>query len=261
MALQVKKEYGKLSESQFRELVHTLPELSKQRDDLTNLLAAMPKDKFNKLFVKDYNWGGIYELSFPEHLALAIVAFDDVEWLKRIEKEPDPQQAVLDSIQADKDQGCEPNPAFHNQGLIGIAYSLQRTILSVLLFQRSMSGLLQEVRENNDMDALFNAIRVDRTAMHCPTIADQIAKAQLLNDKRFFLRLRNALKGPTQKHWVSYCDLRFSLFVLRELGFNKLSDDQLEDLLVHKLKVFPNTPAARKNLRAHYQQSRKIKTF
>ena len=144
---------------------------------------------------------------------------------------------------------------------MGLAFSLQRSVLSIMLFQRSISGLVQEVREHDDLDALFNAVRVDRTVMSCSTIADKIARAEMRGDKRFFLRLRNALKGPTQKHWAAYCDLRYSLVILRELGFDGLSDTQLENLLVHQLKVYPNTPSARKNLRAQYTQSKKFKTI
>ncbi|WP_208300002.1 hypothetical protein [Aquabacterium sp. A08] len=51
------------------------------------------------------------------------------------------------------------------------------------------------------------------------------------------------------------------MFALRELGFDKMTDAQLEELLVHQLKVYPNVPSAKKNLRAQYQQSRKIKTI
>jgi hypothetical protein len=173
----------------------------------------------------------------------------------------DPQQQALDSWPNADSPEQDAHPDFAPQDLVGLAYSVQRTILSVMLFQRSMSGLIQEVRESGNLDSLFNAVRVDRAVVACPTIADKIAAAQLRNDKQFFLRLRNALKGPTQKHWAAYCDLRYSLFALRELGLDGLSDDQLEKLLVHNLKVYPNTPAARKNLRAQYQQSKKIKTI
>lgn len=60
--------------------------------------------------------------------------------------------------------------------------------------------------------------------MCCPTIADKIARAEMLRDKRFF-----AAAG-------------YSLFVLREFGIKNLSDGQLEKLLVHSLKVYPDTP-------------------
>lgn len=257
----MQKEYGKLTADQFRKLIDTLPELRRQRDELGSVLSKVPQKKFDTLMVRGFNWGGIYEYTFAEHIAIAIIAFNKVEWLKEMARGPDPQQVALDSLFTDEDIGLEIHPGFTFQDIAGLAYSLQRTILSVMLFQRSMSGLIQEVREDDNIDSLFNAIRIDRAVVACPTIADKIARAQLRNDKRFFLRFRNALKGPTQKHWAAYCDLRYSLFVLRELGLKGLSDDQLEKLLVHTLKVYPNTPSARRNLRAQYQQSRKIKTI
>ena len=254
------KEYGKLTADQFRDLIARLPELRRNRDEFGRLLTEVPRDKFDAFMIRDFNWGHVYENTFAEHISIAMTAFGMAQWSIDLSMAPDPQQKVLDEWPTE-DWEPDTHPGFELQDLIALTYSLQRTILSVMLFQRSMSGLIQEVRENDSMDALFNAVRVDRTAMSCPTIADKIARAEMRQDKRFFLHLRNALKGPTQKHWLAYCDLRYSLFVLRELGFNALTDAQLENLLVHQLKVYPNTPAARKNLRAQYQNSKRIKTI
>ena len=256
----MEKEYGKLTADQFRALINTLPEVRSQRVELAEAIAKSPKEKLDAFLTGGYNWGEIYEYPFSKHIAIAVVAFNYSQTLSAAVASADPQQHVLDNLEPPEGDDST-HPAFEPQDLIGIAFSLQRTILSVMLFQRSISGLVQEVREDDNMDSLFNAIRVDRAVMSCETIADKIARAELRNDKRFFLRLRNALKGPTQKHWAAYCDLRYSLFTLRELGFDSLSDAQLEKLLVHDLKVYPNTPSARKNLRAQYQQSRKIKTI
>lgn len=256
----IHKEYGKLTADQLSELIGKLPELRGQRDEFGALLTKLSKAQFDSMMVSGYSWAEIYEYTFAEHISIAIIAFNRRAWIDSLGTVPDPQQKMLDDWPTDTEI-WDTHPAFETQDLMGIAYSLQRTILSVMLFQRSLSGLIQEVREDDNMDSLFNAVRVDRTVISCSTIADKIARAQMRNDKHFFIRLRNALKGPMQKHWAAYCDLRYSLFVLRELGFDKLSDDQLEELLVHKLKVYPNTPAARKNLRAQYQKSKKIKTI
>lgn len=256
----MEKQYGKLTTDQFRQLIQTLPELRSQRVELCEAIAKTPKAKLDSILDGGYNWGGYYELPFYKHVAIAVLAFNFGETLAAAVASSDPQQYVLDNLYPPEGDDST-HPAFERQHLIGIAFSLQRTILSIMLFQRTLSGLVQEVREDGNLDSLFNAIRVDRAAMSCATIADRIARAELSGDKKFFLRLRNALKGPTQKHWAAYCDLRYSLFVLRELGFDSLSDAELERLLVHELKVYPDTPSARKNLRAQYQQSRKIKTI
>ena len=256
----MKKEYGKLTADQFKDFIGKLPELRRQRDEFGDLLAELPKQKFDELMVNGFAWGDIYEYTFSEHIAIAMVAFNRARWLTDLSATNDPQQSLLDAWPTEIDDD-NTHPSFEPQDLMGLAFSLQRSVLSIMLFQRSISGLVQEVREHDDLDALFNAVRVDRTVMSCSTIADKIARAEMRNDKRFFLRLRNALKGPTQKHWAAYCDLRYSLVILRELGFDGLSDTQLENLLVHKLRVYPDTPSARKNLRAQYTQSKKFKTI
>lgn len=254
------KEYGKLTAEQFKDFIGKLPEIRRQRNEFGQLLSEFPKEKFDKLMVSGFNWGEIYEYPFTEHIAISMVAFNQAKWVSDLAATDDPQQALLDSWPDEVDDD-ETHPSFEPQDLMGLAFSLQRSVLSIMLFQRSLSGLVQEVREHDNLDALFNAVRVDRTVMSCSTIADKIARAEMRNDKRFFLRLRNALKGPMQKHWAAYCDLRYSLVILRELGFDGLTDTQLENLLVHQLKVYPNTPSARKNLRAQYQQSKKFKTI
>ena len=255
------KEFGKLTSGQFRTLVRKLPEVKRQRDEMAQMLREMSDQKFDALMGEDFNWGQIYELSFVEHLAAVFIAFGRTDWLTAAAAAPDPQQRVLDAMDEDDDVPEDLPPGVEKGHVIALVFSLQRTILSILLYQRSLSALVQDVRETGNLDSLFNAIRVDRAVMSCPSIARQIARAELRGDKRFFARLRNALNGPMRKHWEGLADLRYSLVVLRELGFDKLSDDQLEQLLVHDLKVYSDTPTARKNLRAQYQQSRKLGTI
>lgn len=253
------KEYGKLTVEQFKELMSRLPELRKQQGELVDIVRAVPKARLEELLPKDYYWADVYELSFIEHMALLLMAMDKLEFIHQAVQSDDPQQVVLDDLDTPDDgewtggwQG-----QFEKADLIGLVAALQRTILSIMVYQRPLSTLVEEVRQGND-DALFDAVRLDRSMVACPTFAARISKAELSRDNHFFLRLRKALKGPSQKHWQSYQDLRYALFVLRDLGFDKLSDDQLENLLVHQLKVYPNSFNAKKNLRKQYTLSKKI---
>lgn len=253
------KEYGKLTAVQFKALIDKLPELRKQRGELSELVRGVPKAKLEELLPRDYSWSEIYELPFIEHLALMLFVIDEVDFIHQAAQAPDPQQVVLDGLDPDDDEEWTGgwHGLFEKKHLTGMLFTLQRTLLSIMLYQKTMSTLIDEVRQGND-DSLFDAVRVDRAAVACPTIAARICRAELLHDKHFFIRLRNALKGPSQKHWQSYQDLRYALCVLRDLGFDKLSDDQLENLLVHQLKVYPNSYNARRNLRKQYAQSKKL---
>lgn len=255
----VTKEYDKVTAEQFKALIDKLPEVRRQDAELTDVVRAVPKEKLGELLPKDFVWADVYEFSFIDHLALLIVALDKVEFIKQSVQAPDPQQVILDDFDISDDEEWTGgwNGIFEKKHLIGLVVTLQRTLMSIMLYQKTMSTLVEEVREGSD-DSLFDAVRIDRSAVACPTIAARICRAELTRDKHFFIRLGKALKGPSQKHWQSYQDLRYALFTLRELGFDKLSDDQLENLLVHQLKVYPNTYNARRNLRKQYTLSKKI---
>lgn len=264
----MEKEYGKLTAEEFARLVRKLPELRQGEVEIRQEASRLPKSRIRELLGEGSNWAPVYEMPMSQHLALVVLAIDGgYDYLRSLAALPNPQRQILDDldtsrldIDPDNWQGGHLG-VFSKQDLLGLCYSLQRTVLSIMLFQRSISALVEEVRESEDPTALFNAVRVDRTVVTCPTVADRIARAQFADDKTFFLHLRSALKGPQQKHWEHYKDLRYSLAILRELGFDKLSDAQLEDLLVHKLRVYPNVPGARKNLRRQYQLSKKIPTI
>jgi len=252
------KEYGKLTAAQFRSFIDQLPVFQAIAQDMRKLMQDTPDSKWNEILTEDYSWAWVYEFPLFLHLAVAAYAFNLAEWLKDVASSPDPQQRVLDDFHKDPVDGFHPDVDMqHGMGLV---VSVARTMECILLFGRSLSALIQEVRDNNDLDSLFKAIKVDRTVVNCPTAADCIAKAELRNDKAFFRRLSNAFKGPSQKEWAGLAGMKFSFNVLRELELNNLSDDELEQLMVHTLGVYKDVPGARKNLRMHYQNFRKFET-
>ena len=258
----LQKEYGKLTEDQLRRLVKKMPEVRAAGSELRGLLRGANRAKLKRALGEGMPWSVLYESTFAEHVAFVLVALGQKDWILSLKDAEDPQEEMLKQIYSAEEiewtggEGGQFTPG----DVIGLTTTLQKTILSIMLFQRSLSGLVAEARDGDD-DALFNAIRVDRSAVVCPTIAKRIWVAEVSGEKGFFLRLRNALKGPQHRHWEAYKDLRFSLYVLRELGFDKLSDAQLHHLLVKVLKVYPDSYSAQKNLRKQYYESRKIKTL
>jgi len=258
----MEKEYGKLTEDQFKRLVRKLPELRKQGGELQEAFRSASKEKLREVLGDGIWWASLYELSLVQVLALLFHVLDQAEWLKRIAQSPDPQEEALKWIEVDEDLEWNGGPGgIYSKGdVIAVLTALQRNILGIMVYKRSLCSLIAEAHAGND-DCLFDAIRLDRTIVTGPTAAARISKAELLGEKRFFQRLLKALKGPSQKHWESYKDLRYSLAILRDLGLNDLSDKQLEHLLVDVLKVYPKGYSAQKNLRKQYYESKKIKTL
>jgi hypothetical protein len=256
------KEYGKLTVEQFRQLLAGLSELRKLNGELQDAVRSAPKERLDELLRVGCSWAAVYELPFMEHLAWLIIALDKGEFLKRAVQSDDPQQVVLDDLKNEDSEEWQGGfqGLFTKQDLIGLAVSVQKSIVSLMTYQKSLSALVREAGEGDDR-ALFNAVRIDRSIMACPTIADRIARAEFAGDEQFFINLRNALKGPDAKHWQGQQDVRYAFAVLREVGFDKLTDEQLETLFVDQLQIYPKTPTARQNLRQQYRVSKKIKNL
>lgn len=117
--------------------------------------------------------------------------------------------------------------------------------------------MVEEVRSGHDK-SLFDAVRIDRSMVACPSIAHRISMAELHGDQRFFLHLKKALKGPSRKHIIGLEEMRYMLQILAEAGPDRLSDENLEALFVDQLRLYPRTPDAQKNLRKHYAYSKKV---
>lgn len=257
----VEKEYRKLTLPEFQRVVGMLGDVRAQMKDLPEIIRSAPREKIAEVLDEGFYWANVYELPLAHLIALLFYALGRVKVLNDAVASENPQAALIAWSENDELEDWDGGEGgqFQKKHIVGLLVALQRNVLSIMLYHKSLAELVEEVREGSD-EAFFRAVRVDRSIMACPTFADRIAKAELESDREFFLHLRSALKGPSRKHWEAYKDLRYSLYVLRELGFDQMSDSELEDLLVHKLKLYPNVPSARKNLRKQFTESKKAAT-
>ncbi|WP_157826853.1 hypothetical protein [Macromonas nakdongensis] len=259
----MKKEYGKLTPAQFAELIQFVPTLLKLIDDLGKHMASVSGSRFDDVMTGDYgDYCHIYETPFIHHLSVVIVALNRHGDVHAMSGASDPQEAVLEVLRT-LDQVEDDRPlheAFDESTALALIYALGRTVISISTYGRSISGLLDDVRERNDQGALFKAVRMDRAVIGCPTAMRLISRAQLRDNKAFFKRLRSALAGPGKKQWEGREPMRYAFILLNEMGV-QLTEAELETLMVDVLKAYPRNPGARKNLRAQYQQFRKYKTI
>lgn len=257
------KVYGKLTADQFQEFISFFPVLFAMLRDTEKHLASTPAAKFESVMPGDFGqYVLVYECSFYQHLGLLIHGLNRTGEVKAMAAAPDPQEAVLEMLRKrDEIEDVPQHEDFTGEDLLGLTYALSRTMQSMATYGRSISSLIQDVREKGNHDSLFKAVRMDRAVIGCPTAMRHIAKAQIRGNKTFFRHLRAALAGPSKKPMIALEPMRYALLMLREMGLDSLSDKELEYLMVERLKVYSPAPSAAKNLRAQYQQSRKIKTI
>jgi hypothetical protein len=257
--MQVEKEFGKLSLDQFERLVKTFPETREQRSELSEILKGDQEKLREVLGPSEHSWASIYELPFFEQMALLFILVGLHEPLIEAWQTDDPieslstwggDEGALNSWYEQHESEIDP------KHFIWMTVVFQRNILAIMLFHCSMGHLVQRAREGDD-ESLFHAVEVDRAVVGAPTVADRIARAELVADTHFFIRLRKALKGPSQKHMAAIQDLRYSIVALRSFGFDRFSDLDLERLFL-KTRLYPNSAGALKNLRKHIQAARKL---
>ncbi len=258
------KAYGKLTAAQFAELIQYVPVLLKLIRELGDYIAKIPSSRFDEVMAGSYwNYSHIYEVPFSRHLATLLVVMNRHNDFSAMADSPDPQEAVLEVLRnMEKVEDDRPlYEGFNESEALALIYSFGQTVTSMATYGRSISALIHAAREQMDSDALFKAIRMDRSVIGCPTAMQLIARAQLRDNKAFFRHLRSALAGPGRKQWEGLHPMRYAFILLNEMGLHGLSEAELETLMVDTLNVYPKSPSARKNLRAQYLQYRKYTTI
>jgi len=104
------REYGKLSEDQFRRVIRKLPDLRREGADFRAHLEKMSDEKLRSLIGDGLCWAPLYERTFQECLALLVYVLGDWERIKQIAQLPDPQEALLQAVDGDDDLDWNGGP-------------------------------------------------------------------------------------------------------------------------------------------------------
>ena len=133
---------------------------------------------------------------------------------------------------------------------LGKSWSMRNTLQCVLYYGCFLNDLIERVRAGDDK-SLFDAVRIDATALGCWPVVERISKAALLLDEEFFDALKNAINGPMAKReQANFQKMRLVLEVLHETGATRLSDAQLHELFVEELKLYAGNASGGGNAKA-----------
>jgi len=99
----MEKEYGKISEDQFRRLVERLPEFRAADGEIKELLRSANKEKLREILGTGKPWSSLYELPFANHVAFVLVALGQKKWLESLKDAEDPPEEALMALDLDED--------------------------------------------------------------------------------------------------------------------------------------------------------------
>jgi hypothetical protein len=254
------KSYGKFTLEQLKQFNNFLIIAKNLAPELQQVIRDADPEKRNFILGDDFSWHYFYEMSFKEHMAYSVFILDWQGKLQQAVESDDPQQFILDELSKDDPdeewQGGYKG-LFNTGHLVALGISTLKTMKSIMVYQKSLSTLIEEVREGSDK-ALFDAVRIDRTIVACPSINKRISLAEMTGDEKFFRQLKNALKGISKKHMAALDVMRYMMYLLVDNGSDKLNAENLEQIFVEQLKLYPKTPSAQKNLYKHFIATKKI---
>lgn len=210
-----------------------------------------------ELFVHEnasFSWCHLYELHFNEHVVIvnnSIIKLipDLLDVYKALASKQDQVGAIPDFLnkfdnvlskqEFAKNSDVAREFAPNALKIYFLSTSLFNTFKSFAVFGKSINELLKLARAGED-SALFDAIRIDKTVIGCPTAVERISRAEFFENADFFKKLQKALNGKlgVREH-KNYQKMRLVFEILHEVGADKLSDDDLYELFVKELKIYP----------------------
>jgi hypothetical protein len=177
-----------------KRLVRTLAPTLKGIEEAERMLAAHA-DKLSGRLPPDFGWSFLYELSFPLLQVVTLAAMGALEDLVAAAKGPDPLAAILGAIEKEMQ---DENPVvrkgataalFSEEEVLALVIATFRSMKSLALYGAYMSELVQRIRDGSEK-AFLDALRVDRTVITCPSVAEYAAtwlgKADLLGCRRWW---------------------------------------------------------------------------
>lgn len=256
------KVYVNLTAEDLRDFLEFWPRFTAETVETQQMLIE-DKDKIFANETEGFSWCHLYELPIKDHLALLYGGFLEDEqilsFFKKFTSSPN-QIAVLPEVLNDVNTYIDSwdNPTQEEKDVLypiigkifSISLSAFHSMRCILYHGCFLNELIRRARTGDDK-ALFDAIRIDPTVMGCKSVIERISKAALLQDKRFFAKLKAALDGKMAKReQANFQKMRLIFEVLHEAGAARLSDAQLYKLFIEELNLWTATEGGGDNVKA-----------
>lgn len=251
-----------------RILIGFCSNLSEEANEVQQLIKN-DQNKFFGVGAELFAWCHLYELPIRQHLTLANVGIVEgfskflqmdhlASWYQQVVDTPGQIAALpdvirqidhhIDTAEISKPDAEEMLPNLAE--IFGLGMCINHTLRCVLIHGCFLNDLIERIRTGDDK-ALFDAVRIDSTVVGCMSVSNRISKAALLQDNRFFAKLKAAINGKLAKReQANFQKMRLVFEVLHEAGASRLNDVQLQQLFVEELNLYSSNAKGGGNAKA-----------
>lgn len=191
----------------------------------------------------NFQWTPLYELE-KHHLTYLVLASIGIidSLVKAHQAGQDVNQMLLEidqeTIVENWDRGHEK--MFSEFDVVAIFLANAFSLRCVELHGCYMYDLVKRARDGCD-ESLFQAIEIDRSVISTSWFTSRLSKAILLDQKKFFVSLQNALKGKPHSTLEDNKDVRIVLQMLHEAEMLKMmSMSDIDRLFIRELQIYSN---------------------
>lgn len=164
--------------------------------------------KVERYLSNEFSWSFLYELPQMQLCVLLLAALGQLDkFANAIKDSPDPNGTALDLMEAEMSDDTPVDwkggqgGMFEEQDVLAVLMATMKSLVCLGLYGLYMPELVGQIKAGSD-EALFKAIRIDRTAITCPSVAEfaarRLARAELFRDKRYLRRFLGAMNGNTR---------------------------------------------------------------
>ena len=224
-----------------QKVVQRLGDLDQQKAELSAAIGEWIPEQKQAVLGNNLHWSRLYKYSYPFTLLLFLFISGFLKVIYRVvkRKPKDVYAAIDQELSKIEDYQGGPWGLFKERHFIKFFYPILKSAEAMSLYGATMDQLLKKAKY--DDEALFKAVRVDRSVITYPGIAARIARAEMEGDEKFFNDLGTALKAKKAKA-QEYAYLRIILAALQQAsGLESLTMKEAYELLAVELKLYPQT--------------------
>ncbi len=240
--------FGGLNLSSLKKFRLVFPK-GRQLFEEVRALSRAKRDNVESHLSPDFAWAELYELNIKEMNILSLAAMGLLDMLiQTAQTGSDLNQFIIEetirSSETENEGGTWSGGhegQFTEADMFAVYYANIYSMRCLGIYGHYLNDLVSIVGKGGEGsdEAFFKAVTIDRSVLTCSAFAARLARAEFFDDKKFFLRLRKAIKGKPHDNLLVHQDLRLILQLLHETqSLNALTLSDADVLFIKELKLY-----------------------
>lgn len=226
------KSYGRLTGGELERCLSVFRDCWSERAELLGPLDAEQWPRALERLMAVPNWTPFYQDSLIELIGKVLVVAGMSGAVESVIHQERPVEGLLEAV------ASLPDTPPDHPAAMPLAFAMLGNLEAIARYSRSINDMIRACREQEDIQALFDALSVDSLISTMPFFQAALRLGQLTGDATIAEQLLSTIKGPHRKRLI-YPELRWAEYLLRDQGaFYACSREDVYELIVVHLRLY-----------------------